>query len=158
LGGCWSSTAGGLDYFGYTIVSRLGAPTGRPNGGVGASSARLWIGGALGTEEQKQAWLPRLCSGEALGCFGLTEPDTGSDAANLRTLAKKIDGGWSISGQKMWISLANYAELALIFAQTDPEQKHRGLACFLVPTSSDGFSEREAPTRSLPVSRHTGTS
>src|SRR5687767_10086244 len=66
-----------------------------------------------GTEEQKQRWLPRLCSGEALGCFGLTEPDTGSDAANQRTRAKTVDGGWEITGNKMWISLGNHAEVAL---------------------------------------------
>ena len=75
-----------------------------------------------GTEEQKQEWLPQLCSGEALGCFGLTEPDTGSDASNLKTRAEKIDGGWRINGGKMWISLGNYSKLALIFAQTDPEE------------------------------------
>jgi alkylation response protein AidB-like acyl-CoA dehydrogenase len=96
-----------------------------------------------GTEEQKKQWLPQLCSGDALGCFGLTEPDTGSDASNLKTRAEKIDGGWRINGGKMWISLGNYAKVALIFAQTDPEQKHRGLACFLVPTESDGFSSQE---------------
>ena len=96
-----------------------------------------------GTEEQKQRWLPRLCSGESLGCFGLTEPDTGSDAANQRTRAKKVDGGWEITGNKMWISLGNYAEVALIFAQTDPEKGHRGLAAFLVPTANEGFSSDE---------------
>lgn len=96
-----------------------------------------------GSEEQKQEWLPQLCSGEALGCFGLTEPDTGSDAANLKTRAEKIDGGWRISGGKQWISLGNYSKLALIFAQTDPEKKHRGLAAFLVPTDSPGFSSSE---------------
>ena len=94
-----------------------------------------------GTEEQKQEWLPQLCSGDALGCFGLTEPDTGSDAANQKTRAKKIDGGWSISGQKQFISMGNYSKLALIFAQTDPEKKHKGLACFLVNTEKvKGFS------------------
>ena len=103
-----------------------------------AGSIEKW-----GTEEQKQKWLPRMCTGEALGCFGLTEPDTGSDAANLRTRATKTDSGWSISGQKMWISLANFSEVALIFAQTDPEKKHKGLACFLVPTDSEGFSTQE---------------
>jgi butyryl-CoA dehydrogenase len=96
-----------------------------------------------GTEEQKQRWLPRLCSGESLGCFGLTEPDTGSDAASVRTRAEKIDGGWRITGQKMWISLGNQAEVALVFTQTDPEQAHRGMACFLVPTDSPGFSSQE---------------
>jgi alkylation response protein AidB-like acyl-CoA dehydrogenase len=96
-----------------------------------------------GTEEQKQRWLPKLCSGESLGCFGLTEPDTGSDAANLRTRAEKTDGGWCINGQKMWISLGNHAEVALVFAQTDPEKRHRGIACFLVPTESDGYDPQE---------------
>jgi butyryl-CoA dehydrogenase len=96
-----------------------------------------------GSEDQKRAWLPRLCSGDALGCFALTEPDSGSDAASLRTRATRDDGGWVISGQKMWISLGNVAEVALVFAQTDPEQGHRGLACFLVPTSSDGFHTQE---------------
>jgi alkylation response protein AidB-like acyl-CoA dehydrogenase len=96
-----------------------------------------------GSEEQKKQWLPQLCSGEALGCFGLTEPDTGSDASNLKTRAEKTDGGWKISGQKQWISLGNFAKLALVFAQTDPEQKHRGIACFLVPTDTPGFSSSE---------------
>jgi butyryl-CoA dehydrogenase len=96
-----------------------------------------------GSEEQKQEWLPHLCSGEAIGCFGLTEPDTGSDAANLKTRAKEVDGKWRISGGKMWISLGNYSKLALIFAQTDPEKKHKGLACFLVPTDQPGFTTQE---------------
>ena len=96
-----------------------------------------------GTEEQKQEWLPQLCSGEALGCFGLTEPDTGSDAANLKTRAKQVNGKWRITGGKMWISLGNYSKLALVFAQTDPEKKHRGLACFLVPTDQPGFTTQE---------------
>src|ERR671928_938902 len=81
-----------------------------------------------GTEEQKRQYLPKLCSGEWLGCFGLTEPDTGSDAANQRTRARQSDGGWVLSGAKMWISLGNNARLAMIFAQTDPDKKHRGLA------------------------------
>ncbi len=95
-----------------------------------------------GSEEQKQRWLPALCSGEALGCFGLTEPDTGSDAANQKTRATKVDGGWSISGAKMWISMGNHAKVAMVFAQTDPALGHRGLACFLVPTDTPGFSSQ----------------
>src|SRR5918912_4279855 len=61
------------------------------------------------SEEQKRHYLPKLCSGEWLGCFGLTEPDTGSDAANQKTRARKTDGGWGLSGNKMWISLGNHA-------------------------------------------------
>jgi alkylation response protein AidB-like acyl-CoA dehydrogenase len=96
-----------------------------------------------GTEEQKQHYLPKLCSGEWLGCFGLTEPDTGSDAANQRTRATKTDDGWRINGAKMWISMGNYAKVAMIFAQTDPDldppTRHRGLACFLVDTDQPGY-------------------
>jgi alkylation response protein AidB-like acyl-CoA dehydrogenase len=92
-----------------------------------------------GAEEQKQRYLPKLCSGEWLGCFALTEPDTGSDAANQRTRARKTDGGWVINGAKMFISLGNHAKLALVVAQTDPEKAHRGLAAFLVDTDQPGF-------------------
>jgi alkylation response protein AidB-like acyl-CoA dehydrogenase len=135
----------GLDYLSYGLIAE---EIGRAD-----SSARTvvsvitsLVAGPIekwGSEEQKKRWLPGLCSGEGLGCFGLTEPDTGSDAANLRTRATKTDGGWSISGQKMWISLGNFAEVALIFAQTDPTLKHRGLAAFLVPTASEGFTAQE---------------
>ncbi len=93
-----------------------------------------------GSEEQKAAHLPRLCSGEWLGCFGLTEPEAGSDAASQRTRATKVDGGWELNGAKMWISLANHAKVALIFAQTDPDLRHRGLGCFLVDTGAPGFT------------------
>ena len=92
-----------------------------------------------GTEEQKQRYLPKLCSGEWLGCFGLTEPDTGSDAANQKTRAERTNGGWTIDGAKMWISMGNNASLALIFAQTDPALGHKGIACFLVETEQDGY-------------------
>ena len=98
-----------------------------------------------GTEEQKQHYLPKLCSGEWLGCFGLTEPDTGSDAANQRTRARKTDSGWVINGAKMFISMGNYAKLALVFAQTDPDKAHRGLACFLVDTDQPGFQPSGDP-------------
>jgi butyryl-CoA dehydrogenase len=135
----------GLDYLSYgLIVEQVGRADSSARTVVSvvtslvAGSIERW-----GTEEQKRRWLPGLCSGEALGCFGLTEPDTGSDAANLRTRATKTDGGWSISGGKMWISLANHSEVALIFAQTEPEKKHRGIACFLVPTATPGYSAQE---------------
>lgn len=95
---------------------------------------------AWGSDEQKATYLPRLCSGEWLGCFGLTEPEAGSDAAAQRTRAAKVDGGWVLNGSKMWISLANHAKVALIFAQTDPALRHRGLACFVVDTGSPGFT------------------
>jgi alkylation response protein AidB-like acyl-CoA dehydrogenase len=92
-----------------------------------------------GTEEQKQRYLPKLCSGEWLGCFGLTEPDTGSDAANQKTRAQRNGDGWTINGAKMWISMGNNASLALIFAQTDLDLGHKGIACFLVETDQEGY-------------------
>jgi hypothetical protein len=132
----------GLDYRTYAlIVEEVGRGDSSARTVVSVqtslvcSSIQRW-----GSEGQKHEWLPRLCSGEILGCFGLTEPDTGSDAANLKTRAEKTDGGWKITGQKQWISMGNFATVALVFAQTDPEKKHRGLAAFLVPTDSDGFS------------------
>jgi butyryl-CoA dehydrogenase len=98
----------------------------------------------FGTEEQKRTYLPKLCSGEWLACFGLTEPDTGSDAANQKTRARRTDDGWVLNGSKMWISIGNYARLALIFAQTDPSLGHKGLACFLVETEgNDGYQSQE---------------
>jgi alkylation response protein AidB-like acyl-CoA dehydrogenase len=98
----------------------------------------------FGTEEQKRRYLPKLCSGEWLACFALTEPDTGSDAANQKTRARRTDDGWVLNGSKMWISIGNYAQLALIFAQTDPSLGHKGLACFLVETDgNDGYQSQE---------------
>jgi alkylation response protein AidB-like acyl-CoA dehydrogenase len=135
----------GLDYRTYgLIVEEIGRGDSSARTVVSVqtslvcSSIERW-----GSEEQKREWLPKLCTGEALGCFGLTEPSSGTDAASLKTRATKIDGGWKLNGQKQWISLGNYAKVALIFAQTDPEKGHRGLACFLVPTDSDGFSSGE---------------
>jgi butyryl-CoA dehydrogenase len=134
-----------LDYIGYgLIVGEIGRADSSARTVVSVQTSL--VGSAIekwATVEQKERWLPGLCSGEGLGCFGLTEPDTGSDAANLRTRATKTDGGWSISGQKMWISLGNAAEFALIFAQTDPSLKHKGLAAFLVPTAAEGFTSQE---------------
>ena len=135
----------GLDYVTYgLIVEQVGRADSSARTVVSVQTSLVC--GSIerwGTEEQKREWLPRLCSGEALGCFALTEPDTGSDAASLRTRAARGGGGWSISGQKMFISLGNYAELAVVFAQTDPEKGYRGLACFLVPTSDGGYHAQE---------------
>jgi butyryl-CoA dehydrogenase len=135
----------GLDHIGYgLIVEQVGRADSSARTVVSVQTSLVC--GSIekwGAEEQKREWLPRLCSAEALGCFALTEPDFGSDAASLRTRAKKTDSGWSITGNKMWISMGNVADVALVFAQTDPEKKHKGLACFLVPTATDGYSSQE---------------
>jgi butyryl-CoA dehydrogenase len=134
-----------LDYLSYgLIVEQVGRADSSARTVVSVQTSLVC--GSIerwGSEEQKSDWLPRLCSGESLGCFALTEPDTGSDAAGVRTRATRNGDGWTISGQKMWISLGNYAEVALVFAQTEPGSGHKGMACFLVPTSNQGYSAQE---------------
>ncbi|GLW46239.1 acyl-CoA dehydrogenase [Streptomyces sp. NBRC 14336] len=91
-----------------------------------------------GSEEQKQAWLPRMAAGEVIGCFGLTEPDIGSDPASMRTYAKRDGGDWVLSGRKMWITNGSVAGVAVVWAQTE-----EGIRGFVVPTDSPGFSAPE---------------
>jgi butyryl-CoA dehydrogenase len=131
----------GLDYLSYgLIVEEIGRGDSAIRTVISVQTS-LVCSAILkwGTEEQKQTYLPQLCSGNWLGCFGLTEPDTGSDAANQKTRARKTDSGWVINGAKMWISMGNYAKVALIFAQTDPELGYKGLACFMVDTDQPGY-------------------
>jgi butyryl-CoA dehydrogenase len=134
----------GLDYLSYgLVVEEIGRGCSSVRTVVSVQTS-LVCSGILrwGTEAHKQKYLPKLCSGEWLGCFGLTEPDTGSDAANQRTRATKTDTGWVINGAKMWISMANYAKVALIFAQTDPSLGYKGLACFMVDTDQPGYKSQ----------------
>jgi butyryl-CoA dehydrogenase len=131
----------GLDYFSYgLVVEEIGRGDSAIRTVISVQTSLVCSGLVkFGTEDQKHKYLPKLCSGEWLACFGLTEPDTGSDAANQRTRARKTDSGWVINGAKMWISMGNYAKLAVIFAQTDPGLGHKGIACFLVDTDQPGY-------------------
>ncbi|MGV2953441.1 acyl-CoA dehydrogenase family protein [Glutamicibacter sp. AGC46] len=88
-----------------------------------------------GSEEQKQQWLPKMAAGEAIGCFGLTEPTAGSDPSSMKTFARRDGDDWVINGSKRWIGLANVAQVAVIWAQTD-----EGIRGFVVPTSTPGFT------------------
>jgi glutaryl-CoA dehydrogenase len=88
----------------------------------------------FGSEEQKQTWLPSMAQGDVIGCFGLTEPDSGSDPASMRTSARRQAGDWVLNGTKMWITNGNLAHLAIIWAQTDD-----GIKGFIVPTDTKGF-------------------
>ncbi|SHM93704.1 acyl-CoA dehydrogenase family protein [Cryptosporangium aurantiacum] len=97
---------------------------------------------AYGSPELKAAWLPKLCSGDALACFALTEPDTGSDAGNLATRATRDGNGWVLNGSKMFITNGTWADVALVFARTG-EPGPRGVTAFAVPTSTPGFTRRE---------------
>ncbi|HEX3618162.1 MAG TPA: acyl-CoA dehydrogenase family protein [Solirubrobacteraceae bacterium] len=91
-----------------------------------------------GSEEQKQQWLPQLAAGDAIGCFGLTEPDAGSDPGSMRTRARRDGPDWILHGQKMWITNGSIADVAVVWARTDD-----GIRGFLVPKGTDGFSTQE---------------
>jgi alkylation response protein AidB-like acyl-CoA dehydrogenase len=93
-----------------------------------------------GNEEQKKELLPKLCNGEYIGCYGLTEPEAGSDAGNQQTRAVKDGNDYILTGQKVWISCGTIASHALIFATVDPKLGHKGISCFIVDTKSKGFS------------------
>ncbi|MER5259413.1 acyl-CoA dehydrogenase family protein [Streptomyces sp. NPDC002855] len=92
----------------------------------------------FGSEEQKQRWLPGMAAGEIIGCFGLTEPDHGSDPASMRTFAKKDGTDWVLTGRKMWITNGSVAGVAVVWAHTDD-----GIRGFVVPTETPGFSAPE---------------
>ena len=91
-----------------------------------------------GSDEQKDAWLPRMATGDAIGCFGLTEPDAGSDPASMRTRARLDGTDWVLNGSKMWITNGSIADVAVVWAQTEA-----GIRGFVVPTDTDGFSAPE---------------
>jgi glutaryl-CoA dehydrogenase len=91
-----------------------------------------------GSEEQRQRWLPSMAAGEAIGCFGLTEPDAGSDPGAMRTTARKDGADWVLNGQKMWITNGSVADAAVVWAQTDD-----GIRGFIVPKGTPGFSAQD---------------
>ena len=93
---------------------------------------------SFGSEEQKQEWLPQMVTGEAIGCFGLTEPDHGSDPAGMRTRARRDGSDWVLDGTKMWISNGSIASVAVVWAQTE-----EGVRGFVVPTDTPGFTAPE---------------
>jgi glutaryl-CoA dehydrogenase len=93
---------------------------------------------AYGSEEQKQHWLPRMATGEAIGCFGLTEPDSGSDPGSMRTTAKRDGDDWVLNGTKMWITNGSIADVAVVWARTDD-----GIRGFLIEKGTPGFSAPE---------------
>ncbi len=152
---------GGLGFLGLTVPEEYGGSGGdhlayvlvTEELGRGDSAVRGIVSVSLGlvaktlaawgTEEQKRSWLPRLCSGDALGCFGLTEPGTGSDAGNLTTRAVREADAYVLGGSKMFITNGTWADVVLLFARTGGEPGHRGVSAFLVPTDTPGLTRRE---------------
>jgi len=98
---------------------------------------------AFGSETQKKEWLPKLAAGEKIGCFGLTEPDYGSNPAGMITTAKETKDGWVLNGAKMWITNGSMADVAVIWAQTGEPGDVKGIRGFVVPTDTKGFSAKD---------------
>ncbi|WP_456478367.1 acyl-CoA dehydrogenase family protein [Geoglobus ahangari] len=95
----------------------------------------------FGTKEQKEEYLPDLCTGKRFGCFAITEPEAGSDIASIRTRAVKEGDEYILNGQKEFITMADVADVAIVFARTDPSaERHKGISAFIVDTNSDGFT------------------
>jgi glutaryl-CoA dehydrogenase len=98
---------------------------------------------AFGSEEQKRQWLPRMASGEVIGCFGLTEPDYGSNPAGMVTVAKETRDGWLLNGAKMWITNGSTAQVAIVWAKTGKLDDADSIRGFIVPTATKGFSAKD---------------
>ncbi|MFJ4843544.1 acyl-CoA dehydrogenase family protein [Streptomyces sp. NPDC088746] len=151
---------GALGFLGLTIPEEYGGSGGdhlayclvTEELGRGDSSVRGIVSVSLGlvaktiaswgTEEQKRQWLPELTAGEAVGCFGLTEPGTGSDAGNLTTRAVRDGDDYVINGSKMFITNGTWADVVLLFARTNDTPGHRGVSAFLVPADAPGLTRR----------------
>jgi butyryl-CoA dehydrogenase len=135
----------GLDYIGQALVTE--------EIGKACSSVRTTISVQIslvelslarwGTAEQKGRYLPALCSGKLIGCFGLTEPNAGSDPSGMETTAVADGDHWVLNGHKVWISNGGVAGLAIVFAQVDKRKGHRGIGAFLVDRGTPGFSTRD---------------
>ncbi|MFD4125592.1 acyl-CoA dehydrogenase family protein [Streptomyces globisporus] len=151
---------GGLGFLGLTVPEEYGGSGGdhlsyclvTEELGRGDSSVRGIVSVSLGlvaktiaswgSEEQKRQWLPLLTSGEAIGCFGLTEPGTGSDAGNLATRAVRDGGDYVVNGTKTFITNGTWADVVLLFARTNDSPGHRGVSAFLVPADTPGLTRR----------------
>ena len=132
---------GGGDYVSYAIAVEEIARACGSTALIYAAHISLGCGPiyAFGAQEQKRKWLPRLCSGQGLGAFGLTEPEAGSDAGATRTVAVRDGEDFVLNGSKMWITSGAIADVVICTAKTDPEAGTRGITCFLVEKGMPGF-------------------
>jgi alkylation response protein AidB-like acyl-CoA dehydrogenase len=141
----------GMDALSYALVcEELGRADSSVRGtltvhaGLVAGCIQDW-----GTEEQKQHYLPRLASGEWIGCYCLTEPEAGSDAASMTTSVRQEGDEYVISGEKIWITNGNLADVAIVFATRDPGLRHKGVCALLVETGTSGFRREKMPGHEL---------
>ena len=96
----------------------------------------------FGSDAQKEAWLPRMAAGEAIGCFGLTEPDFGSNPTGMRSTARRVEGGWVLNGEKRWITSGGIADIAIVWARAVGDENGEDIRGFLVPRGTPGFTTR----------------
>ncbi|MDQ7030355.1 MAG: acyl-CoA dehydrogenase family protein [Ardenticatenia bacterium] len=141
----------GMDYLSFALVyEELGWADSSVRGflavhaGLVALCLRDW-----GTETQKCTYLPRLATGELIGCYCLTEPNAGSDAAALETHVREEEDAYVLNGEKIWITNGNIADVAIVFATHDPTRRHRGISAFLVETNTPGFRREAMPGKEL---------
>lgn len=135
----------GLDYISHALVTEeigKACSSVRTTISVQISLVELSLA-SWGTEEQKRRYLPAMCSGKLIGCFGLTEPNAGSDPSGMETSAVADGDHWVLNGHKIWISNGGVAGLAIVFAQTDKSKGNRGIGAFLVDRVTPGFSTRD---------------
>lgn len=140
-----------MDYLSFTLISEeLGRADSSVRGflAVHASLVSLCIND-WGTEEQKRQYLPRLATGEMIGCYCLTEPNAGSDAASMETTVREEEDAYVINGEKIWITNAGMADVALVFATIDRTKRHRGICAFIVETNTPGFNRKPMPGQEL---------
>jgi butyryl-CoA dehydrogenase len=141
----------GMDNLSFALVyEELGRADSSVRGflGVHGSLVALCIRDQ-GTEAQKRAILPKLATGEWIGCYCLTEPEAGSDAASLRTTAHEDSDGYVLNGEKIWITNGGIAHIAIVFASVNLSLRHKGICAFLVPTDSPGFHRQKMPGKEL---------
>ncbi|MGI6319310.1 MAG: acyl-CoA dehydrogenase [Firmicutes bacterium] len=132
----------GMDYISHAIVAEelgYGCSSMRGSYSVNISLVAKTIL-KWGTEEQKKKYVPGIATGELFGCYGLTEPDSGSDAASMKSVAEKDGDYYILNGNKMWITHADQADVSIIFAKTDKEKGARGITAFLVDKGTPGFT------------------
>ena len=141
----------GMDYLSYTLISEeLGQADSSVRGflAVHGSLVTLCIND-WGTDTQKLAYLPRLARGDIIGCYCLTEPNAGSDAASMETTAREEEDGFVLNGEKHWITNGGIADVALVFATVDRSLRHKGICAFIVPTDTLGFAREPMPGQEL---------
>lgn len=141
----------GMDYVSFALVyEELGRADSSVRGflavhaGLVSLCIRDW-----GTEDQKRRYLPRLASGEWIGCYALTEPNAGSDAASMETTAQEDGNGYLLRGEKIWVTNGNIADVAIVFATRERSARHKGICAFIVETNTPGFRREKMPGREL---------